>query len=85
MRPIRILAQPDDSTCGPTALHAVYASLGLKLPLEQVIEVNECPNIDHGVEDVVLGDDLYRAIIGSLKTCIEEKIGIPQTPTVATR
>ncbi len=38
MRPIRILAQPDDSTCGPTALHAVYASLGLKLPLEQVIE-----------------------------------------------
>lgn len=38
MRPIRILAQPDDSTCGPTALHAVYASLGLDLTLEQVIE-----------------------------------------------
>ncbi len=38
MRLIRILAQLDDSTCGPTALHAVYASLGLKLPLEQVIE-----------------------------------------------
>ncbi len=30
MRPIRILAQPDDSTCGPTALHAVYASFGLR-------------------------------------------------------
>lgn len=38
MRPIRILAQPDDSTCGPTALHAVYTSMGLKMPLEQVIE-----------------------------------------------
>lgn len=38
MRPIRILAQPDDSTCGPTALHAVYASLGLDLSLEQLIE-----------------------------------------------
>lgn len=38
MRPIRILAQPDDSTCGPTALHAVYAAMGLDLPLEQVID-----------------------------------------------
>jgi glutathione synthase/RimK-type ligase-like ATP-grasp enzyme len=41
-----------------------------------VIEVNECPNIDHGVEDVTLGDELYRAIIGSLKRSIEHKIGI---------
>jgi glutathione synthase/RimK-type ligase-like ATP-grasp enzyme len=40
-----------------------------------VIEVNECPNIDHGVEDVTLGDELYRAIIGSLKRSIEHKIG----------
>ena len=46
-----------------------------------VIEVNECPNIDHGVEDVVLGDELYRAIIGSLKACIEEKLGIERTST----
>ncbi|HQV51251.1 MAG: hypothetical protein IPI00_15670 [Flavobacteriales bacterium] len=38
MRPIKILAQPDDSTCGPTALHAVYDSFGLELPLEQVID-----------------------------------------------
>ena len=38
MRPIRILAQPDDSTCGPTALHAVYDAFGLELPLEQIIE-----------------------------------------------
>ncbi len=41
-----------------------------------VIEVNECPNIDHGIEDQAMGDDLYRAIIGSLKLRIEQKIGI---------
>lgn len=41
-----------------------------------VIEVNECPNIDAGVEDAVLGDDLYRRIIASLRRRIERKIGI---------
>lgn len=48
-----------------------------------VIEVNECPNIDHGVEDVVLGDELYRRIIGSLKRSIEQKIGINPAPSAA--
>jgi hypothetical protein len=28
------------------------------------------------VEDLALGDDLYRAIIGSLKNTIEKKIGL---------
>jgi glutathione synthase/RimK-type ligase-like ATP-grasp enzyme len=46
-----------------------------------VIEVNECPNIDHGVEDVVLGDELYRRIIGSLKRSIERRIGIAPAAT----
>ena len=46
-----------------------------------MIEVNECPNIDHGIEDVELGDEIYRRIIGSLKKRIEKKIGIPQTTT----
>jgi len=32
-----ILPQPDDKTCGPTCLHAVYRYFGDKLPLEQVI------------------------------------------------
>ncbi|MCI1753489.1 MAG: RimK family protein [Flavobacteriales bacterium] len=41
-----------------------------------VIEVNECPNIDHGIEDVELGDEIYRRIIASMKTVIERKIGI---------
>ena len=43
-----------------------------------VIEVNECPNIDHGVEDLALGDELYRKIIESLKKFIERKIGVTE-------
>jgi hypothetical protein len=34
---LRILPQPDDTTCGPTCLHAVYGYYGDELPLEQVI------------------------------------------------
>ena len=34
---IRIIAQPDDVTCGPTSLHAVYSHYGCHLPLEQLI------------------------------------------------
>jgi hypothetical protein len=36
-RALEILPQPDDSTCGPTSLHAVYAFYGDDLPLSQVI------------------------------------------------
>ncbi|MBV6404967.1 MAG: hypothetical protein IT228_06025 [Flavobacteriales bacterium] len=38
MRRLSILPQPDDNTCGPTALQAVYAHLGHHLPLQQVID-----------------------------------------------
>jgi len=34
---IEILPQPDDSTCGPTCLHAVYAHYDDDLPLARVI------------------------------------------------
>lgn len=34
---IDILPQPDDSTCGPTSLQAVYRYLGDEMPLEQVV------------------------------------------------
>jgi hypothetical protein len=37
MQDFRIEAQPDDDTCGATALHAVYGHFGDKLPLERVI------------------------------------------------
>ena len=33
----KILTQPDDSTCGPTSLHAVYQYFDDDIPLEQVI------------------------------------------------
>ena len=35
---MRILPQPDLTTCGPTCLHAVYAHYGDELPLDQVID-----------------------------------------------
>lgn len=34
---LRILAQPDDITCGPTSLHAVYTYYGNILDLTEVI------------------------------------------------
>lgn len=34
----KILPQPNDSTCGPTCLHAIYHYYGDDVPLEQVIE-----------------------------------------------
>lgn len=39
-------AQPDDSTCGPTCLHAVYQHYGDRLPLQDVIR--EIPVVPGG-------------------------------------
>ena len=40
-----ILPQPDDVTCGPTCLHAVYGFYGDVIPIEQLIaEVTPLPN-----------------------------------------
>lgn len=38
-----------------------------------VIEVNDNPNIDRGVEDAYLGDELYRLIMGEFLRRIEER------------
>lgn len=35
--PFEMLRQPNDTTCGPTCLHAVYSFYGDTIPLEQVI------------------------------------------------
>lgn len=35
---LAILPQPDDFTCGPTCLHAVFNYFGVDLPLDDVIE-----------------------------------------------
>lgn len=37
-----------------------------------VMEVNDNPNIDHGVEDRILGDELYRRVLAHLVTMIQE-------------
>lgn len=43
---LSIQAQPTDSTCGPTCLHAVYGYYGDTIPLEQVIA--EVPTLETG-------------------------------------
>lgn len=43
---IEILPQPDNTTCGPTCLHAVYRYYGENLPLERII--GEIRRLDHG-------------------------------------
>jgi hypothetical protein len=35
--PVRTLPQPDETTCGPTCLHAVYADWGDEEPLDAVV------------------------------------------------
>lgn len=41
-----ILPQPDDTTCGPTCLHAVYRFFDEEVPLQQLIR--EIPFLDEG-------------------------------------
>ena len=41
-----ILPQPDNTTCGPTCLHAIYRYFGDEIPLQQV--VSEIPQIETG-------------------------------------
>jgi len=43
---IDILPQPDDITCGPTCLHAVYHYYGERIPLDRVI--SEVPTLEGG-------------------------------------
>ena len=38
-----------------------------------MIEVNDNPNIDAGVEDAVLKDELYRRVLGELVRRIEAR------------
>ena len=48
------LQQPDNTTCGPTCLHAVYSYYGDELPLQEVVD--EVPVFaDGGTLAVMLG------------------------------
>ncbi len=44
--PFEMLPQPDQTSCGPTCLHAVYRYFGDDIPLEQVIR--EVPSLETG-------------------------------------
>jgi hypothetical protein len=57
--PLTMLPQPDETTCGPTCLHAVYRYWGDDLPLEAVIDRSHA--LEHGgtfVEFLRLGGRL---------------------------
>ncbi|MCB1120228.1 MAG: hypothetical protein KJT03_01660 [Verrucomicrobiae bacterium] len=59
MKNLPILPQPDDETCGPTSLHAVYAHHGLNLDLMEVIR--DIPRLEGGgTLAVLLGQDALR-------------------------
>jgi hypothetical protein len=65
---LHMLPQPDDFTCGPTCLHAIYRYLGDEVPLEQLVrEVTRTPS--GGTLDVYLANHAlrrgYRATIYS--------------------
>lgn len=54
-----ILAQPDDVTCGPTCLHALYRYHGRELPLETLIR--DVPRLENGgTLGVLLANDALR-------------------------
>ncbi len=56
---LEILPQPDDSTCGPTCLHAVYRYYGESFPLSDII--GESGKLDEGgTLAVLLGCDALR-------------------------
>ncbi len=63
-----ILPQPDDTTCGPTCLHAIYRYFGDEIPLSQVIR--EVPSLcGGGTLGVMLGSHaLARGYKASLYT-----------------
>ncbi|MSR22151.1 MAG: hypothetical protein EXR92_01190 [Gemmatimonadetes bacterium] len=50
---VRILPQPDDTTCGPTCLQALYGFYGDEIPLERVIR-EIVPLDTHGTLAVLL-------------------------------
>ena len=56
---IKILPQPDDVTCGPTSLHAVYSHYNYHIPLHQLIQEIEFLE-EGGTLAVFLGHDALK-------------------------
>lgn len=55
LRKFEILRQPDDQTCGPTCLHAVYRYFGDDLPLARLVSEIPMLEIGGGTLEVMLG------------------------------
>ncbi len=80
---LEILAQPDDTSCGPTCLQAIYRYFGEELPLQQVID--ETPQLnDGGTLAVLLGCHAlsrdYRATIYSFNLNLFDPTWFPGSP-----
>ncbi len=63
---VEMLPQPDDYTCGPTCLHAIYRYYGATVPLAELVDaIAKTPS--GGTADVYLANDAlrrgYRAVI----------------------
>ena len=58
--PIKILPQPDETTCGPTCLHAVYSYWGRNEPLNDIIARTRKLESGSGTFDVFLACDALR-------------------------
>ena len=58
--PVKILPQPDETTCGPTCLHAVYNYWGKSDPLEDIIARTRKLESGSGTFDVFLACDALR-------------------------
>lgn len=59
--PIKILPQPDETTCGPTCLHAVYSYWGRNEPLIDIIARTRKLESGSGTFDVFLACDALRS------------------------
>lgn len=60
MKTIEMLPQPDDTSCGPTALHAIYKYYGLDIPLNTVISELEGYSTLEGTYDAMIGVDALK-------------------------
>lgn len=81
---LEILPQPDDTTCGPTCLHAIYRYFGREVPLPQLIRsVPRLPT--GGTLGVLLAIDAlrrgYRATIHSYNLQVFDPTWFQLPPT----
>ena len=89
LKHFEIQRQPDDETCGPTCLHAVYRYFGEELPLERLVA--EIPMLDEGggTLEVMLGIHAlrrgYRATLHTFNLRVFDPTWFDQPDSLAER